>query len=138
VTRDGGRLKYVPMKYRDYQLCKAAVQHNMHAMRFVPKDLLGREILERIANLKMKTYDDWLADVTRDSVWLQGVPEQLIDHNMCLAAVAQDGWSLQHVPPQLRDYPTCRAAVQHTMHAIRFVPEDLVGRDFLEIMAGTR
>jgi hypothetical protein len=45
--------------------------------------------------------------------------------------------ALQYVPDKFRDYEICQVAVAVGTRALEFVPEDLLGREFLEIMASS-
>jgi hypothetical protein len=61
----------------------------------------------------MKTYDDWF-DALR----------------CCDVA-------LYMVPMEFRDYQMCSLAVRRSRFAAYSIPKDLVGREFLEIMASS-
>jgi hypothetical protein len=111
----------------------------------------------------MKTYDEWLqfvqeggclcqipeslltrelclAAVTYCGLSLEDVPESLLTREIYLAAVTCDGWMLRYVPENLRDYAICQAAIanDHYRDAINHVPENLIGRNFLEILASSK
>jgi hypothetical protein len=43
-------LYMVPMEFRDYQMCLLAVKRSSFAAYSIPKDLIGREFLEIMAN----------------------------------------------------------------------------------------
>jgi hypothetical protein len=107
----------------------------------------------------MKTYDEWLSAVTdgcaifavppvfrdynmydaftRHRGMLYRVPTTFRDYLLCLAAVSCDGISLEDVPMHMRDYDMCRAAVASSDRALAFVPANLIGREFLEILASS-
>jgi hypothetical protein len=81
------------------------------------------------------------AAVTKDGWALSVVPPECIDYDLCLQAVAKTGWMLKFVPIELRDYEMCKTAVAADILpcvALEFVPEDLHGREFLEILASAK
>ncbi len=95
--------------------------------------------------LEMRDYNMSQAAVAGDGWALSIVPPQFRDHTLCLQAVASTGWALRYVPAHLRDYEMCRAAVTADLAvdiqlraAINHIPEDLPGREFLEIMTSSR
>jgi hypothetical protein len=47
---------------------------------------------------------------------------------------------LMYVPENMRDYEICAAAIANDRYlvAINYVPEDLIGRNFLEILASSK
>jgi hypothetical protein len=69
---------------------------------------------------------------------LEFVPMHLRDREMCQAAVNTTGLALRYVPRPFRDYEMCRQAVTGNRRAIKYVPRDLVGREFLSMLASAR
>ncbi len=52
VTAEGWTIEAVPANLRDYKMCLAAVIGHGSNLKYVPKDLPGREFLEILANSK--------------------------------------------------------------------------------------
>jgi len=88
----------------------------------------------------LRTYDLCLAAVTYDGWQLEDVPDALLTREIYLAVVTRDGWMLMYVPENMRDYEICAAAIANDRYlvAINYVPENLIGRNFLEILASSR
>jgi hypothetical protein len=94
--------------------------------------------------LEMRDYEMSRAAVAADGWALSIVLPQFRDRAVCLQAVTSTGWALRYVPAHLRDYAMCHAAVAADLAvdiqlraSINHIPEDLAGREFLEIMASS-
>ena len=78
---------------------------------------------------ELKDHDMCVAAVTQYGYTLGYVPRELMDSEMCLAAVTQDGGSLEYVPMELRDRKVCLAAVTQYGCALQHVPDELRDRE---------
>jgi hypothetical protein len=87
--------------------------------------------------LKFRDYDMCLAAVTAEGWTIDAVPANLRDYKMWLAAVT-GGLHMSHVPTEFVDYAICKAALVHHSLPIKYIPEDLPGREFLEILANSK
>lgn len=118
VQENGECLILVPLRFRTYELCLAAVQApGIEMMLYVPDE--------------HKTYELCLAAVKNDPFALRDVPLEHRTLELCTASLqSQGGSSLQHVPIHFRTYDFCVEAVKQHSSALQYVPEEFVGDQF--------
>ena len=104
-------LKFIPEKYRDYNICLEAVKQNGFALYYVPKELRTKELCE-IA-------------VQQNGYALEYVPDELITKELCELVIQRSGLSLFYVPARYKTKEFCELAVSHNGYALKYVPEKL-------------
>lgn len=70
-------------------------------------------------------YRTWLFYVECNGLYLQFVPENLLDFRMCLVGVRQNGLALEYVPRDMRCTAICGAALRNNEGAIKFIPHKI-------------
>ena len=125
-------IRFIPEKYRDYNIYLEAVKQNGHALGYIPKELRDYNLcLEAVKNngealsfvtKELRDYNIYLEAVKQDGEALISVPKELRDYNLCLEAVKQDGFALRYVPDEYINYDLCLEAVKNDEKALMYVP----------------
>jgi hypothetical protein len=132
-------IRFIPEKYRDYNIYLEAVKQNGHALGYIPKELRDYSLcLEAVKNngialisvpKELRDYNIYLEAVKNNGEALSFVTKELRDYNIYLEAVKQYGEALISVPKELRDYNLCLEAVKQDGFALRYVPDEYINYD---------
>ncbi len=110
VKMNGDVLKYVHKKYRDHEMCMAALKgknRGTYALSYVPREL-------RTEGMCLTALECGCCGVAKD------IPYELReDPEFCMRAVKVSGNALGAMHP--RPYELCLAAVQQNGHALNYV-----------------
>jgi len=96
LDREGGLLKFIPEKLREYGLCDTAVARDGLALEFVPE--------------RHKCFGLCMMAVRRDPLALAFVPETLKEGWLCLVAVKATPGAFEHIPEHLKTLEVCHWA----------------------------
>lgn len=81
------------------------------------------------------TSQQWIDLVNQDGHYLEIIPDEHIDLNLCYAAIKRSCWALEFVPEALKTPHLCMQACQKNGSLIRFVSELTEDYALIECMA---
>ena len=114
----GGALASVPVRFRDREICLAAVKNDVplgRAWKSVPECLRDGEMC--------------LEAIRQNSSAIEIVPKEKRVPEMCLKFLAVNGLALESIPKKLRSAAYCTAAVKSNAYALDYVPEEFRTRE---------
>jgi hypothetical protein len=102
----------VPLKFRDYKMCKLAVSFDGDNIKSVPENIENYYSLCEMA-VSQRAWSLMLIDKNK---W---------DYNLYEKAVSQNGGVLFYIPEKYRDYNLCEKAVSSEPSSIYDVPKNI-------------
>lgn len=128
-----------PKLASDDQFLLQAVMQNAFVVRYMPDNLVSKELAFTAANKnpysivhlpeRVRTQELWFHAVSQAGDLLELAPKDMITDRMCLAAVNNDGAALVFVPPELVTESLCMTAVSKEPLALVDVPERFQSED---------
>lgn len=94
MGRDYNVLRYIPEKYRTYEICFISIKNNNGTLDFVKYHLRNYQLC-------------WLS-VYKKGFLLEYVPEHLKTYEICLVAMKQNAPSIRYIPKEYLDNNTYR------------------------------
>lgn len=87
VKCNGALLRFVPEKFRDYEMCDTALRNSIHAIRFLPSRFFSDEFIERM--------------ISCHGLFLKFIPEDKITIDTCCKAIQNDIRAKRYIPESL-------------------------------------
>jgi hypothetical protein len=132
VSNDANTLFTVPLNYRTFDICMAAVKRDGLAYRSVPPILRTAKLRLTAVQQNMVVLEELTFRETKEVMallfvefagsFIQHVPEYLHTPEICLEAVKNDGYALEHIRSDLRTLEICLAAVKTNGRVLEYVP----------------
>lgn len=91
----------------------AAVSNSSLAIKFVPVNLLSKELV--------------LTSITKPEKYypiLKHIPSNILDEEICFAAIKRNSYELGEIPERLRSYELCFEAIKRDHHVLHMVPHE--------------
>ncbi len=133
ITANGGmELEFVPFRFKDREICEAAVRNNGSALRFVPETVVDSAICEAaLASTpeafqwvpqSLMTYGMSLPVIVRYPSFFKYLPGDLIRTDLADIAVKKCGENLRLLPDGIKKPELCLAAVKQDGALLEYVP----------------
>ena len=113
VKRNGMQLYWmVPDKFKDTEMCLAAVHENGKALEYVPAEIIDRNIC--------------LTAIKSRSGILQLVPKKLRDSEICMIAIKAESWDINYVPDDILDKKMCWTAIKNDADTLSQISDHMI------------
>lgn len=117
VENDGYALEFVPEKFRNKKIYKAACKSRGMLLRFVPDTFIDKKICE--------------LSICSAGLALQYVPEELKTTDLCFKAVCNDSLAFQYTPPEILTPDFCAKVVKKKgIEWISSIPNEYKNSEF--------
>lgn len=147
----GFAFKYVPDKFKTYDLAKRSLEKNT-LLEYIPENILDNDLLKLSvknssseSNLKyiIDHYPEKLSDeiisesLTHFGYTIRVLPKDKITKEFAQIAITKHGDSLQYIPEELIDRNLCEIALTHKSHwsVIHYVPSKYIDISLLKTCA---
>lgn len=149
-------LKYVPMEWRDEEMCKKAIANKMTAIQYIPPQFSHLFKLKDTSKIKYiqpsfgecpnmdeplykmkdedKTEEMCIKNVRGNYDDLRHIPERLKTVNVYIKLVAENRHNIVFVPKEMRTEEFYYGVIRDSYVGIdvyNFVPEEIITEDFL-------
>lgn len=134
-------MSWIPKDVSNYQdICLAILEQDESIFKDLPKEYLNfislkkitekrPEIIKKLDNYQkttdLKDFDEYkalcLIVLKQQGNYLEFIPENLRDTDMCLTAVENDLLAFQFVPAPLRDYAFCKTVIEKNPLMMRMI-----------------
>jgi hypothetical protein len=143
ICRWLNNIKYIPDKYKTYDIWKLAVQQNGNILEYIPKHLITKELCESAVKQNgrvleyvpeyLRTQKLYELAVQSNGIALEYIPKHLKTQKLYELAVQQNGMALEYVPKYLRTLELCKIAVQQNGLALQWIPDKFRTKELYEL-----
>lgn len=115
VAKDGRDLSKIPVNFRSYEICLAAVEQNASALSSVPDAILDYRLC--------------IITIKKNGLMIYAVPDKFCTYDLKLEAVKQNPFALRQIELGLnnlcpdRQYTLCLEATRHGKYWLQWVPK---------------
>ena len=111
----------VPRNLIDKELCLLAIEQSRDAFGFIPRDMLDEDICMAFAKRAIAFKND-----------IERIPPQFLSQEICLEIIERDPFAFKDVPDRFRSEELCLKVLSDNPAAIRDIPESLRTKEFYE------
>jgi len=97
-------LKDVPLKYRDFEMCKIAVKNSCAGITDIPANVINEELCKEI--------------LQKDGLQLEYIDIEKRTYELCTIAAKNDGGAVQWIPEACLDNQMCLILIQTVKHSV--------------------
>ncbi len=132
LEKDGLNLKYVPRNIITSRLCLIAITEEPLSIKYVPKEFKNNKLYEltvKINGMLLRYIEQPTYNIKKIALSNYGRALEYIDnadYELCLIAVKNDGYAIKYVPEKMLTYELYYYAIQSEPESFRLFPENVI------------